>query len=256
MVKRKKNGVNKADLDRLRRKFPSLGTALARNTKHALKQHGQEWFRRMASQFRAPLVPYGRVNRNPTLHTRTGFLKNSLRWRVVGTRLKSLGLEMRSDHPGARTQEYGGRITARSRKYLAIPIDDNLTPAGARRWSSPLDPEIIDGFFLEVGGNLYYVRKTKRTKNKRTQVESTEDLQFLFAMRKSVDIPGPKSVKRRQPSRLGFRKNAVGPGPRKALRRKLVLSIKRSVNEATTGRKDGGTVRGGGLAGPKGPLPG
>jgi hypothetical protein len=232
--RRRRSGVNRSDKERLKRKLPSLGTALARRTKQALKTHGQVWFSRMARQFRAPLTPYGQVNTNRTLHNRSNFMRNSLRWRVTGTRLADLGLDLTSNHPGARLQEYGGVVRAR-RGMLAIPIDDALTPAGVRKYGSPTDPEIADGFFLEIPSGLYYVRRTGRQRGR--GVETRGDLQFLFALRREVEIPGPRAPRRRQPSRLGFRENAIGKRARVGLRKRLVLAQQLAVQDATGGKR-------------------
>lgn len=234
MARRRRNGVDPAGLARVKRKIPSLGTALANRTKQALKSHGNVWLGRMQSQFSAPLTPFGQPNTNTKLHNRTNFLRNSMRSKVEGNKLKNLGLVMKSDSPYARIQELGGTIRARGGGFLAIPIDDNLTPAGVPRWESPLNPEIVDGFFLQGKrtGTLFYVRRT-RGKNKKSQTEF-ENLEFLFALVKSVEIPGPQS-KKRMKSRLGMIENAFGSRARKTLRKRLVRGLRSAVADATGG---------------------
>lgn len=234
--KRRKNGIDPAELAKGKRRTASLGTALARNTKKALKSHGNVWLGRMDRQFSAPLTQFGQPNTNTKLHNRKNFLRNSMRQKVEGTKLKDLGLTMKSDSPYARIQELGGTIRARGGGYLAIPIDDNLTPAGVPRWESPLNPEIVDGFFLEGKrtGALYYVRQT-RGKNKKSQTEF-ENLEFLFLLKKEVNIPGPgPHAKKRMKSRLGMVENAFGARARKTLRKRLVRALRDSVAQASGG---------------------
>ena len=70
-----------------------------------------------------------------------------------------------------------------SKKFLAIPIADNLTGAGVARFSSPL--QVDDGcFFTSKKGNLLFARK------------QGDDMQLLFAMKESVTITGFGSLPR------------------------------------------------------------
>ena len=240
MARRKRNGVNKDDVNRIKRKFPSLGTALNRKLKKALRLQGDWWFGKMADRFRAPLVPYGQVNNNRTLHNRTNALRNSLHKRVEGSKLKELRLRMWGDSEYAPLQEYGGVIKPRrANGYLAIPIDDNLTAAGAVRWDSPTHPEIVDGFFLASGKNrdsLYYVRRTVEvSRKKKNKYQEIQDLKFLFALRKRVEIPGPKAPSRKMPSRLGMIDTATNQEARGKLRRRLAVATASALKESFDG---------------------
>lgn len=224
-----RGGLNKKDHARIKKQIPSLGVALAREWKGALRKHGDWWFGRMADRFRAPLTRYGHVNPHSTLHNRSGNLRNSLHKKVQGTRLKALSLRMWSDAPYARLQEYGGVIRARGGGYLAIPVDDNLTPAGKPRYRSPRDPALSDGRFLELpSGTLWFV------------LDTPGDVKFLFALRKEVDIPGPgPQARRKRPSRLGMRNQALGIESKRLLRRRIVVGARRAIVSALGGGSRG-----------------
>jgi len=225
-----RGGADKGDVARIKRRIPSFAVALNREWRSALRKHGDWWFGRMAERFRAPLTPYGQPNPNTTLHNRTGALRNSLHRSVFGTKLKDLGLRMWSDSPYARLQEYGGTIRPRAGKYLAIPIDDNLTPAGAPRHRSPRSPEISKGRFLETStGALFYV------------LDTDNDTKFLFALRKEVDIPGPgPQARRKGPSRLGMRDMSLGPDSRRLLRRRIQVGARRAIRSSFGGGRPSG----------------
>lgn len=230
---RRRNGVNKADVSRFKGASKNFRQGLSKELRKALINQKDAWFGAMTQQFRAPLTRFGDPNPHRTLHNRTNALRNSLRGQVFGSSLKKgMGIRYSSSHPGVNVQEFGAVIRPRRGQFLAIPIDDNLTPAGARRRKSPRD--FPGGFFIELeSGNIYFVRKT------------ADDLEFLFAMLRKVTIPGPSNGK---PSRLGFIENAIGKTARKDLRRRLTDAMARAIklHYGATGK----------LAGPKGPLPG
>jgi len=239
MARKKKSGVSKRDMNRLKKSFPSLGTALNRNLKKALRLQGDWWFGKMADRFRGDAPTYGSQNNKSTLSNRTNALRNSLHKRVNGTKLSDLSLRMWSDSEYAPLQEFGGRISAkRAGGFLAIPIEDNLKPGGSARWDSPLHPEIVDGFFLESGKNrdtLYYVRRTHTvSRKKRNKGVEVKDLKFLFALRKSVVIPGPKSPKKRA-SRLGMIDTATNKVARGKLRRRLTTAAGKALKDSFVG---------------------
>jgi hypothetical protein len=151
---------------------------------------------------------------------------------------------MSTDSPYAKTQEFGGTIRAkRAGGMLAIPIEDNLTPAGVPRYLSPLDHAIADGFFLKSGAfrkSLYYVRRTNKiSRRKKTYQQEIRNLEFLFMLRKEVEIPGPKSGRRKMPSRLGMIDTATNERARKRLRFRLVKGTVRALATAF-GQKKGG----------------
>ena len=232
MVRRRKTEVTGAE-EVARKRLPSLGTALNRETKSVLRRHGDWWFGQMAERFRYPLVPYGTPNNNAGLHSRTGFLRNSLHKKVEGQKLRNLRLKLWSDSPYAATQEYGGVIRARRTKYMAIPIDDNLTAAGVPKVYSPRelmnDPDVR---FVELSTGLFIVRDKRGGGS--TGLGRT-DTEFLFALRKEVDIPGPESRRNKRPSRLGIRDTALGKESLNRLERRLIRGIGRAVAAATGG---------------------
>lgn len=228
MVRR--NGLNRADYARIKRQIPSLAVALGREWKGALNKHGDWWFGRMADRFRAPLTRYGQENLNSTLHNRSGALRNSMHKKVRGTRLKDLNLRLWSDSPYARLQEYGGVIRPRGGGYLAIPVDDNLTATGQPRYRSPRDPALSEGRFLELpSGSLWFV------------LDTPGDVKFMFALRKEVDIPGPGPLaRRRRPSRLGMRDQALGIESKNLLRRRILTGARKAIRTALGGGSGGG----------------
>ena len=204
-------GPNPGDKARVQRSIRSIGVHVAREWKSALKKHGQWWFGQMAERFRAPLTRYGQPNPHTMLHTRTGALKNSLHHKVEGTKLSSLKLRLWSDSPYAAMQEHGGVVRPRRGKYLAIPADDNLTPAGAPRYRSPRDPALSQGRFVELpSGQLWFV------------LDTPSDTKFLFAMRKQVRIP----------ARLGMRDVALGRESKRQLNRRILVGTRRAFRKA------------------------
>jgi hypothetical protein len=228
----RRNGVNRDDIRRFRGRGKGFKQALQKELRKALVNQKNAWFGAMADQFRAPLTPYGQPNPHRRLHNRTNALRNSLKGRVVGNSLKKMGIVYSSASPYVGVQEFGAVVRPKRAKMLAIPIDDNLKPAGGRKRPSPRD--FPDGFFIKLkSGNVYFVRQTEK------------DLEFLFAMRRKVTIPGPRTGRE---SRLKFVENAIGKTARKDLRRRLIEATDRTVKQffGAPGR----------LAGPRGPLPG
>lgn len=230
----RRGGVDPGSQARVTKRVAGLKRGMFIESKKELKKHGQRWFRGMVQQFRAPLVPYGTPNSNRTLHNRTNSLRGSLHHRVDGTRLPDLRLKVASSSPYAPRQEFGGVVRPKRAKYLAIPIDDALFPAGGRKYVSPEqfrnDPDVR--FLKTKSGKLFMVRD-KRGGGK--YGFGVTDVEFLFAFRKKVDIPGPMSQRRKIPSRLGFRENAIGRRPR----RRLMIGLAKGVRNAIKGVMNG-----------------
>jgi len=234
MVGRRRSGVDRASSERVKKRVAGFKRGLFLETKKALRKHGQRWFALMARQFRAPYTPYGQPNNNRTLHNRTNALRGSLRRRVVGTQLNNLGLKLTSSSIYAPMQEFGGRIRPRRAKMLAIPVGDALFPAGGRRYSSPQqfrnDPDVR--FKKTDDGKLYLVRDVRGGGPTGLRATGRE---YLFALRKEVDIPGPMSRKRKMPSRLGFRENAIGQRPRRRLMIGLAKGVRNAIKAQVAG---------------------
>jgi hypothetical protein len=221
----KKSGVS--GLAKTKQKLPRFKTALTRETREALKMHGQWWFGKMADRFRFPLVEFPNRNNNEGLHNRTGALRRSLKYKASGAQLKGMMLRMFSESPYAATQEFGGVIRSKG-KMMTIPIADNLTPTGRRRYESIRSPEIADGFFYKTRNNLFWVDDNQRG-----------DLKFYFLLKKKVDIAGPMSQRDRRPSRLGMRDTALSKRSIDLLRSRLRKGAVRAVVSATGGKISG-----------------
>jgi phage gpG-like protein len=87
-----------------------------------------------------------------------------------------------SDRPQARILQFGGTITPRNAKHMAIPLSVEASRAGARRWKKQ-----NHGFWLRTkSGKLFLVRKDGKA------------LEFGFMLVDKVVIP-PRPY-------LGFRK--------------------------------------------------
>lgn len=186
------------DLSKLKRGLEHLPAATFKNAQKAFRQSGQEFQRKMTlERFR----PYsGWKNNTDQLQSRTGFLKKSIGYSVTGS---SLGeLELRVYSAGikyANLQEYGGTITPKNGRYLALPIGKALGPRGIPKKRGPR--EYPDGFFFtsKRGNLLFGVRVGK---GKRKKIEP------LYWLRESVKIP----------PRFGFRKTWNELGKNRYLR--------------------------------------
>lgn len=73
-------------------------------------------------------------------------------------------------------------ITPKKAKFLTIPIGENLTPAGAARFSSPR--QVPDGFFVRSNNQLLFGRKNGQRGKFRP----------LFVLVKSVTIEASEAL--------------------------------------------------------------
>ena len=119
-------------------------------------------------------------------HSKTGTLARSVhsygdaRDRLIGW--VGLGNSTDAAKYGWQLTEETKTITAK-KKFLSIPIADNLTGAGVARFSSPL--QVPDGFFFtSKKGNLLFAQK------------DGDDMNLLFAMKESVTVTGFGSLPR------------------------------------------------------------
>lgn len=122
--------------------------------------------------------------RGPEIRTRSGALRQSFGKRIekdgngLAMFLFSTGV------PYANQREFGGPIVPKPpRKYLTIPLDDNLTAAGVPRFPSAkalMDDASRDTFVFKGPrtGNLFIVEKT------------ADDLKFLFRLVPRVQQQG------------------------------------------------------------------
>lgn len=118
--------VNVRTVNEALRRLPDRMNARARD---ALRNSGIGFVREMNSRF-------GRGDGQ--LRVRTGFLRRSIGYQVTGDRFDNLAVRVFVAGPiYANLQEYGGTIRPKPpRKFLTIPLKDNLTGAGVARYPS------------------------------------------------------------------------------------------------------------------------
>lgn len=200
--------------ERGRRLLEVLPPLLREHAARAFSAMARDWENAMRARFTAPSDP-----RREFLHNRSGMLQRSLKARVEGQGTLS-GLRLRAFSSGviyARLQELGGTIRPTGgRQFLAIPIADNLTPAGVARYPSaaglrdngPLKTWVQRG----KNGGLFIM-------GSKPGAEGGKPL-LLFALRRQVYVP----------PRLGFRKTFAALGERR--RFLLQAALARAAKEA------------------------
>lgn len=151
------------------------------NMRKALQTSGQEFQRAMRESFGGG---------GDRLRSRTGLLKRSIFYEVSGTELSDLALRVGSAGVKyANLQEFGtaglpGGVIRPKKPggWLTIPIDDNLTPAGA-----PIRPSARDvlrnknAFFLKTKSGRLYIAEYDGS--------GRGQLRFLFKLVKQVRVP-------------------------------------------------------------------
>lgn len=174
------------DLSKLKRGLQRLPTATFKNAQEAFRQSGREFQRKMTLERFRPYSSW--KNNTDQMQSRSGFLRKSLGYSVTGSRLGDL--ELRVYSAGIRyanLQEYGGTITPKNGRYLALPIGKALDRRGIPKKRGPR--EYPDGFFFtSKRGNLLFGIRVGKGKKK--------EIQPLYLLRDSVKIP----------PRFGFRK--------------------------------------------------
>lgn len=157
----------------------------------AMNKAGAAHTRAMAKRFES--YQGRRSGFDTAIQTRSGALRRSFGFALGGSgadaelKLFSAGL------PYARTQEYGGTIRPKNKRYLTIPLPDALTPAGVLKGGARLVPRgkgyaTADGdptfIFRSKRGNLLVGARAKNGKTR-----------LLYALRSQVNLR----------PRLGFR---------------------------------------------------
>jgi hypothetical protein len=136
--------------------------------------------------------PFRRTASATKLGIRSGTLSRSLRHKIIGKngrKLSSLRLRMtvgNSRTPYARIVHDGGTIRARPGGALAVPLPDNLTPAGNVRFKKLRN---VSNTFITTSkaGNAIIARKVGRGKKKK--------LQYLAILKDEVTLrPRPYFV--------------------------------------------------------------
>jgi hypothetical protein len=177
---------------------------------------GDEFERLMDKRFTAkPSGKFGGNNTKNKLINRTGKLRRSMRFRVLGGESGTAdGLVLRSSIGNAVTanyvfmQEYGKKHhRAKGGGKLTIPLPDNKTAAGRVRFKKASS---IPGLFkiTTKNGNELLVRKSA----------GGEGLDFMFVLKDEVEIP----------ARLGFTKTVRS----KAMQRFRAVEIDAGIRKA------------------------
>lgn len=192
-------------------RFPA---ELAREAEVSLRQSGEVFVNKMIGRFRGYTGTKGDL-----LQNRTGALRRSFSYEVggrlgPGQTLSLIGISSGTRY--ARLQEFGGTVVPLPpRKFLTIPIADNLTPAGDVRFKSAADlrdrypgqtfiNRTADGLFIFSRGQPGAAPKLGRKRKDGTRAKAPEpELLLLFKLVRKVTI---------QP-RLGMRKVWLDLGP-------------------------------------------
>ncbi len=168
-----------------------------------------------------------RFGRAGGLSSRTGSLVNSIAYRMTGKGDTSkLALRLTAGDataPYAKMQEFGGKITPKNGKFLTIPMDEAKTAGGDTRGDSIIRKD-GNGYRTDRGPTWIY-----EAPDGRLYVAVREDggsSKILYALRRSVTIPGPKVG---QKSRLGGIDQINNPGPMSAyILKRMGVAIKRA----------------------------
>lgn len=179
-----------ANTPKLVQAFARASALMAKGAEQALKQSGQEFQREMTLR---RFQSYRLVGPRPDdrLNSRSGMLKKSIGYRTSGSTLGDLSISVFSSGLAySNLQEYGGTITPKKGKYLAIPLRPALAANGVSRRGGPR--AYPDGFFFtsKKGNLLFGITKGK---GKNAQIVP------LFLLKDRVTVP----------PRLGFRKTWI-----------------------------------------------
>lgn len=172
-----------------------LPAALHRRLKSAFDLHG--------IRFRDAMLLRNRKGGGGTTG-RTGRLRGSLGHRVDGETIADLSLRAYSAGVSyARMQEKGGTVRAKPpRRFLTIPVLDNLTAAGVPRFPSAADLRASQPgktfVFKTKDGRLFIGRRPS----------ANAKMQVLFRLKESVTIP----------PRFGFHETWEKQAPARAAR--------------------------------------
>jgi len=194
--------LTRHEIDTLREKFRKRPALVHREVQLALDRTGQRIVATMKREgFRG--APSSLAVRTGQL--RRGFFANV---KMEGNKAK---LTVANDTAYARIHEYGGVITAKNRKYLAIPLSAAKTGAGVARFpGGPRSvPDLV--FIQRRGRNPLLMRPMGKGK-----------LVPYYVLVRSVKIP----------ARLGMRRTFLKSitGPRSDLQTELRQAVKRVVN--------------------------
>jgi hypothetical protein len=176
-----------------------LPAAVFKRTRGALEKSGQEFDREMQKRNRRG---GGGTQR------RTGRLARSIGYKVTGDSLDDLQVQLFSSGVSyARLQEFGGTVRPRApRKFLTVPMPDNLTGAGVPRYPSAADLRATQPgktFVFRKDGKLYIGY----------QPSPKAKLRVLWKLVRSVTVPARfgfhETWKALEPSRTARNEKAL-----------------------------------------------
>lgn len=165
--------------------------------------------RRAGDEFLNTMRDRARGGGGSGLHVRTGLMRQS--FTKVLTRKPGGGVKLVCLSVGViyiNPHEYGAVIRPKApRRWLAIPIEDNLTKAGVPRYSSPRDfmARYGAGFrgnrnfeasitasrlFARAGGDHAFIFTSKSGKKYIVLQRASGELLFLWRLVRQVVIPG------------------------------------------------------------------
>ena len=230
----------------VRGRLRALQGQVTRATRNTLRAHGERWRSAMIERFQ-PWSPGFRHSEDSPIRIRSGALRRSLSVRMSGTTLDDMRLTESAGGseaaPHAALQEFGGTITPKAGKWLAIPMEGALTGSGQpeRGYESPRN--VPDLFFFQtnrdVALNRAWLVRSEDWQRGPTALESEiprasrskraePKLEFLYMLVKSVTVP----------PRLGMRDTEAKLAPQRLddfwnwLRRELATPF----DEHDTGR--------------------
>lgn len=195
--------IDASDVGKRLKKFPER---YADEARRAFVRGGVEWERKMKRRF----TGY-RGESGDRLQNRTGQLRRTIHYRVVGGSLKKLTLLMivgDARTPYAMAQEFGAVITPRNAGALTIPMPEALTPSGVIKGSALLRKRSDgEGWETDEGPTFIYRPGGRTTGNAFVAVRTRQGLKLLYVLKQRVVIPGPKTTGGK--SRLGGIDTAV-----------------------------------------------
>jgi hypothetical protein len=159
--------------------FKAAMDKIGTKVRAGMKSSFRGWALAVMAKFKA-LIP-------TRFHTHRGLFKSSFAVRFAGRTEQDIEAKFASTHKGARLQEYGGTITPKRRKWLAIPISGSpaVEPTGAARYSTSLydtAPKWAKLFFKAGRGSSVAYLLGKASSGKNAKIVA------WYQLRKSVRI--------------------------------------------------------------------
>lgn len=198
----------------------ALEGQVTRATHDTLRAHGERWKSAMVDRFQ-PWTPGFRHSGNSAIRRRSSALLRSMSAQLYGSTLADMRLVESAGGteaaPHAPLQEFGGSITPKRGKWLAIPTEEALTGSGIPRRGYESPRNVPDLFFFQtnrdVASNRAWLVRRKDFRRGPTYLESETPrqvrgarrkpakLEFLYLLIKSATVP-PRLGMRETENRL------------------------------------------------------